>query len=116
MNQVRFDMGEIRVFDLDSLGIQSFRSSNIQYIYSGFSLFGNSFQLTNGFSDLILSHLSYDTWSYRRDQGPSLGVGFQALLPLGGNKIAYMSETFYEAGDDVPYFFLRQDLSLAIYQ
>lgn len=105
MNQLRFDQGKVEVFDLDSVGIQFFGSSNVQYRHSDFSLYGNSIRLTRGFSDSVLSHLSYDTWSFRSDPGNTLGFGFQALLPLGEDKIAYMSETFYESDGSTPYFF-----------
>jgi hypothetical protein len=105
MNQIRFDRGMVEVVDLDSIGIQEFDVSNVQFVTPNFSLYGDAYQLTNGYSDSILSHLSFDTWSFRRDEGPNFGVGFQAILPLGEEKIVYLSDVFYEPTTSVPYIF-----------
>ncbi|MFK8055425.1 MAG: hypothetical protein AB8F78_04810 [Saprospiraceae bacterium] len=105
MNQIRFDGGTVEVFDLDSIGVQSFGFSSVQFNQPEFSLYGNSIRLTRGFSDFILSHLSYDTWNFRRDPSTTTGFGFQAILPLGEDKLLYVSETIYESDGSTPYLF-----------
>ena len=113
MNQIRFDRGLVEVFDLDSVGIQSFRSANVQYCHPDFTLIGNSFRLTRGYSDSLLTLLNFDTDPFRRDETMDGSFGAQTVLPLGSNRIAYIGETIFLGNFNSDFWFVTPGFSSA---
>ena len=113
MNQIRFDSGSVEVLDLDSLGLYSFASSNIQYHHPEILLLANSYLLSRGYSDSVLTLLGFDTDPFRSERSGTGTFGAQAILTVGESNFVYLGETIFMGDLNSDFWFLTPGFSAA---